>query len=234
MDKLNLNNLPDDLGNNYLILISNKNIDINSLDEELNSSGVVTGLVDEYVYLSNSDDFVSLLIKMDEDSRIDESKLNSKINDSMYICDPKNYMQMSSLYSFQKINSELDDKEFDTSDRSYGYNDIKVMMKILNKSEIKVVMIVPFVSSDVVLSQISSTFSKMFHLLYGSDIVEDSVPDQISSIALRFILPFDKIASKGRRSFDMIINQLLSIINMDRYSSLEYLSLNDKVRSLLN
>lgn len=234
MDKLNLNNLPDDLDNNYLILISNKNIDINSLDEELNSSGVVTGLVDEYVYLSNSDDFVSLLIKMDEDSRIDESKLNSKINDSMYICDPKNYMRMSSLYSFQKINSELDNKEFDTSDRSYGYNDIKVMMKILNKSEIKVVMIVPFVSSDVVLSQISSTFSKMFHLLYGSDIVEDSVPDQMSSIALRFILPFDKIASKGRRSFDMIINQLLSIINMDRYSSLEYLSLNDKVRSLLN
>ena len=107
MDKLNLNNLPDDLDNNYLILISNKNIDINSLDEELNSSGVVTGLVDEYVYLSNSDDFVSLLIKMDEDSRIDESKLNSKINDSMYICDPKNYMQMSSLYSFQKINSEI-------------------------------------------------------------------------------------------------------------------------------
>lgn len=234
MDKLNLNNLPDDLDNNYLILISNKNIDINSLDEELNSSGVVTGLVDEYVYLSNSDDFVSLLIKMDEDSRIDESKLNSKINDSMYICDPKNYMQMSSLYSFQKINSELDNKEFDTSDRSYGYNDIKVMMKILNKSEIKIVMIVPFVSSNVVLSQISSTFSKIFRLLYGSDAVEDSVPDQMSSIALRFILPFDKVVSKGRRTFDTIMNQLLSIINLDRYSSLEYLSLNDKVRSLLN
>lgn len=234
MDKLNLNNLPDDLDNNYLILISNKNIDINSLDEELNSSGVVTGLVDEYVYLSESDDFVSLLIRMDEDSRIDESKLNSKINDSMYICDSKNYMQMSSLYSSSKESDKIGSEEFDTSDRSYGYNDMKVIMRVLNESEIKVVMIVPFVSSDVVLSQISSTFSKMFHLLYGSDIVEDSVPDQMSSIALRFILPFDKIASKGRRSFDMIINQLLSIINMDRYSSLEYLSLNDKVRSLLN
>lgn len=234
MDKLDLDNLPDELDSNYLILISNRNIDINSLNEVLNSSGVVTGLVDEYVYLSESDDFVSLLIRMDEDSRIDESKLNSKINDSMYICDSKNYMQMSSLYSSSKESNKIGSGEFDTSDRSYGYNDMKVIMRVLNESEIKIVMIVPFVSSDVVLSQISSTFSKMFHLLYGSDIVEDSVPDQMSSIALRFILPFDKIASKGRRSFDMIINQLLSIINMDRYSSLEYLSLNDKVRSLLN
>ena len=73
---------------------------------------------------------------------------------------------------------------------------MKVIMRVLNESEIKVVMIVPFVSSDVVLSQISSTFSKMFHLLYGSDIVEDSVPDQISSIALRFILPFDKLVKE--------------------------------------
>ena len=230
MDKLDISNLPEELGDDYLILVSNDKIDISNLDKLLNSTGVITGLVNEYTSLSESDDFNSLLIRIDGDSVVNKAKLNRKITKSIYVCDPKNYMKISNTHESSKESQD----NFDLSDRSYGCNEMKVLMK-KDGELVKLIMVIPFASSMSVLEQIAYTFNKTFKLSCGAEAVRNDIKDdKLSAISLSFSLPLDKLSKIGRRNFDMMMNSLLSILNIDKYLSLEMLSSNDEVKSLLD
>lgn len=230
MDKLDISNLPEELGDDYLILVSNDKIDISNLDKLLNSTGVITGLVNEYTSLSESDDFNSLLIRIDGDSVVNKTKLNRKITESIYVCDPKNYMEISNTHESSKESQG----NFDLSDRSYGCNEMKVLMR-KDGELVKLIMVIPFASSMSVLEQIAYTFNKTFKLSCGAEVVRNDInDDRLSAISLSFSLPLDKLSKIGRRNFDMMMNSLLSILNLDKYLSLEMLSSNDEIKSLLD
>lgn len=229
MRRIEIKDLPEILGEDYLVLISNSDIDLSSLDRILNISGIITGLVDEYTYISNSKDLVSLLIKVDNDSLVHSNSMDRKVNDNLYVCRVEKYYEIIKSY---KSKSESSNK-FDLSNKIYGYNDIKVLMK-LNKDQVNILILAPFTGSINISDVMFNSLSNMFRLVYGIDLVREDIIDSVSTFVLKLNIPLNILEIHGRRNFDILINQLLSVINIDKYTTLESIADSEKITNLLN
>lgn len=225
MYKIELNELPDHLGDDYLILVSPSKIDISNLDKLLNTSGIITGLVNEYLVINDSSDFISILIKVDEDSKVHKDKLDQVIENDIYVCDTNKYIDIVKKY---KSESSL---KFDSSDRIYGYNDIKVLMRPIGNN-MEVSIIVPFSGSRNFNEILYNSLNRLFEALYNCEINLKPMTNEYDSIVLRFELPINALEAHGRKNFDILMNQALSLMNLDKHSVLEMIS--DKVKSILN
>lgn len=230
MDKVDIKDLPEILDDRYLMIVSTDEVDIKSLDKILNINNIITGLVDEYTIICNSDGFTSLLIKVDQDSEINKDKINKKVNDYIYVCDTEHYYEYIKSYSHGSHSSKDD---FNMSDMSYGYNDMKLIMKE-SGDNVVILLLIPFSGTIDLMNQISSVFKSLFKLSYGYDIDKEEVDDDMSSLVLKYKVPLSVLKMHGRRNFDFLLNQLLPIINIDKFTSMEYISYSDKIKSLLN
>lgn len=227
MYEVKITDLPKELGEDYLVIVSNSEIDLSNLDRILNIEGVITGLIDEYTYIEKSVDMTSILVKVDSDSKIFKSKLNSSMECGMYICDMNHYYEIVNSY---RSNNE---SELDLSSRTYGYNDIKVLFKQLEK-DIRVVIIAPFNGSSNVTDVMFNSLSNMFKTVYGASPIREYIDGSLSLITLRFKLPLDILRLHGRKNFDIFMNQLLAIINLDKFTSMESLSSSNEITNILN
>lgn len=226
MYEINLNDLPDSFDDSYLVIVSQKDVDLSNLDKILNNNGIITGLVNEFTYINKSSEMTSLLLKIDNDSEIHKDKLNSTIDD-IYVCDISGYHSiMKSYKSSKSVN-------LDITEKTYGYNDIKALFKIKD-NYIRVILLMPFSGNINVVDIAYNSLSSMFKIAHGIDIEREAIDNEYNLIALRFRIPLESFNSHVMKNLDIFMNQTLSILNIDKYTVLESMSISQEVISLLN
>lgn len=231
MDKINLENLGK-VDGRYFILISPEDIDLDSIDRVLNENNVITGLVGGYSYLYKEPNFVSILLKADEDTVIHMERLNSKVKDNIYVCDYSNYVNLISRAS-RKEDSDFSECSELRTGTMYGYNDMKVLMNKVGE-EVNIVILIPFIGNELTVNRMTDAFVSMYSAIYKYIPRKcDTENSMLSNISAKYVVSYESLSKHSRSTFDMMMNYLLSILSVDKYAIMESLSSSDYVKSLL-